>query len=65
MITKKQIIEIADTIKDIARDADGLIELSLVVDKFADYLAAQNPNFKRERFIAYVNGECGPNGGMV
>ena len=65
MITKKQIIKIADTIKDIARDADGLIELSLVVDKFADYLAAQNPNFERERFIAYVNGECGPNGGAV
>ena len=65
MITKNQIIEIADTIKDIARDADGLIELSLVVDKFADYLAAQNPNFKRERFIGYINGECGPNGGRV
>ncbi len=65
MITKKQIIEIADTIKDIARDADGLIELSLVVDKFADYLEAQNPNFNRERFNGYINGTCGPNGGKV
>ena len=26
-------------------------------------IEAQNPNFDRERWLAYVAGECGPNGG--
>lgn len=35
------------------------------VDFLADFLASQNPNFNRERWLAYVAGECGPNGGAV
>lgn len=83
MITKKQIIEIADVIKKIpVYDMDGNEVTDCVMDSpvegiflnmnphdvvrvFADFLAAQNPNFNRKRFIGYVNGTCGPNGGRV
>jgi len=29
----------------------------------ADVCAATNPQFKRDRWMDYINGECGPNGG--
>lgn len=32
---------------------------------FAFVCAASNPRFNRSRWLAYINGECGPNGGAV
>ena len=32
-------------------------------DTCADFCAAQNPRFNRARWLAYIAGECGPNGG--
>lgn len=29
----------------------------------ADFCVIQNPRFNRERWLAYIAGECGPNGG--
>ena len=29
----------------------------------ADFCAAQNPAFNRERWLAYIAGDCGSNGG--
>lgn len=29
----------------------------------ADFLASQNPLFNRERWMDYIAGRCGPNGG--
>lgn len=31
----------------------------------ADFCAAQNPRFNRERWLAYIAGQVGPNGGKV
>jgi hypothetical protein len=31
----------------------------------ADFCASQNPRFNRERWLAYIAGTCGPNGGKV
>ena len=30
----------------------------------ADFCQAQNPNFKRDRWLGYIAGECGPYGGV-
>lgn len=35
------------------------------ISALADFCQAQNPNFNRERWLAYIAGECGPNGGPV
>jgi hypothetical protein len=35
----------------------------LDVKAVADVCARSNPRFKRERWMRYVAGECGPNGG--
>lgn len=31
----------------------------------ADQCAESNPRFNRERWIDYIDGKCGPNGGKV
>jgi hypothetical protein len=33
------------------------------IDHLANFCHSQNPNFKRERWISFIAGECGPNGG--
>lgn len=33
------------------------------IDFLADYCERMNPNFNRSRWLAYIAGECGPNGG--
>ena len=35
------------------------------INLLADFCQSQNPNFNRERWLAYIAGECGPNGGKV
>jgi len=65
-ITKSQIIEIADTIKnlDAYENMQGQWVASIddVVSSFADLLEKSNPAFKRQLFLDYINGKCGPNG---
>lgn len=45
----------------------GLKDLILrtVADELADFCRSQNGRFDRERWLGYINGECGPNGGTV
>lgn len=35
------------------------------VEKIADFCQSENSRFNRVRWMAYVNGDCGPNGGEV
>jgi hypothetical protein len=57
-MSKKHFIALADTIKTSASTytSDQIGEL-------ANFCQSQNRNFNRERWIAYIKGECGPNGG--
>ena len=34
-------------------------------DRLADFCQSQNSRFDRERWLAYIAGGCGPNGGKV
>ena len=66
-MTKKHFIALADMIK--AHNATT----ALLVNQFgtyqrvalAEFLRQQFPQFNEERWIDYINGECGPNGGKV
>ena len=33
------------------------------INRLADFCQSQNPNFMRERWLDYIAGKCGPNGG--
>lgn len=45
-------------------DANKKAQWELDVRYIANVLAQSNPRFKRERWMDYVNGLCGPNGGQ-
>lgn len=62
MMTKKDFIGLADALRQSYRDGALRIKDAEVV---ADFLQSQNPNFKRERWMEYLAGIVGPNGGKV
>lgn len=69
-MTKKQLIELADAICYHNKNAGGSIEPTnkfddIQIQTIADFCVHQNANFKRERWINYINGECGKNGGAI
>lgn len=72
-MTKQHFIALADKIRaynEGAFDAGTNIVSPLKfthtqVLALADFCQSQNPRFNRERWLAYIAGECGPNGGKV
>lgn len=75
-MTKKHFIALADKLRDSTHSA-LLFHLSqhhpavaheamrIITEDLATFCQSQNPRFNRERWIAYINGECGPSGGKV
>lgn len=78
-MSKKHFIALADVVRRLQPDMGVPASLStpqahaekdgrqaqwlLMRDALADFCAAQNGNFKRDRWLGYIAGECGPNGG--
>lgn len=69
-MTKKHFIALADALKTAnlpfqqvgvvpGLEPFGPYQLEIL----ADFCEQQNPRFNRERWISYINGECGPSGG--
>ena len=63
-MTKKHFIALADKIKAIKPNM-AILSGELMVIALADFCQEQNPRFNRERWIDYINGKCGKNGGKV
>jgi len=59
-MSKKHFISLADMIRE---SGLGTIFTWPIVEALADWCATQNDAFNRERWFAYIRGECGPNGG--
>ncbi len=64
-MSKKDFIALADAIREhnqhLAPD-DKRFEAGHL-DTLADFCKSQNSNFMRDRWLSYIAGECGPNGG--
>ena len=65
-MSKKHFIALADVI----RRSNGLVGLegspvfsSFAIVELADFCESQNKAFNRERWLAYIDGRCRPNGG--
>lgn len=61
-MSKKDFIALADAVKWLSA-GDPLSPNQLYV--LADFCKQQNPRFNRERWLSYIAGECGPNGGAI
>lgn len=71
-MTKKHFIALADAMKATkptweasGEDVPALLQWNRDVRSLAAFCEAQNPRFNRTRWINYVNGACGPNGGKI
>lgn len=80
-MTKKHFIELADhlrkpgmmpaaierTFAHYGLTMPGVQEavLQTIATELADFCKAQNGCFDRQRWLSYIAGECGPNGGAV
>jgi len=70
-MSKKHSIKLADAIREHNRilshitdgGADRFTDSQLSV--LANFLKSQNSSFNRGRWLAYIAGECGPNGGEI
>lgn len=60
-MTKKHFIELADVLKRLKSKDQALNDTQL--SALADFCYKQNPAFKRNRWLGYIEGVCGPNGG--
>jgi hypothetical protein len=66
-MTKKHFVALADSIREHNRVARFNGENAFTQEQLAAlarFRASQNPRFKRERWLNYIAGDCGPNGGM-
>jgi hypothetical protein len=67
-MNKKQFIALADAIRDFNKSpkADYMPDFTEDhLNVLADFCASQNHKFMPNRWLAYVKGECGPNGGAL
>lgn len=64
-MTKKHFIALADMVKFDNSFTQGIAWDSVQINRLADFCEAVNPRFNRERWLAYIKGECGKNGGKV
>jgi hypothetical protein len=68
-MTKRHFIALADAIRESNRifaKYGGEVHFSNEhLQVLADFCASQNPAFLRQRWINYIDGKCGPNGGAV
>jgi hypothetical protein len=68
-MSKQDFIVLADDVRRFNRlsDPSGITAPLPFTDKqiecLADFCAGQSPRFNRERWLDYLNGKCGPNGG--
>ncbi|MCU0916975.1 MAG: hypothetical protein MUC88_20795 [Planctomycetes bacterium] len=59
-MTKKDFIALADAIREHRKDfGDGALAC------LADFCYNRNPAFKRSRWLDYIDGVVGPNGGKL
>ena len=68
-MTKQHFIALADEIRQHNKVAAVTPEINAYtkdqIECLADFCKAQNSKFKKDLWIDYVNGLCGPKGGPV
>ena len=64
MMSKQDFVALADSIRQHNNYPGSSIAFERhQLDTLADFCRKQNPRFNRERWLDYIAGKCGPNGG--
>jgi hypothetical protein len=64
-MSKKTFIALADAIREHNRIYIGSEFSDGQLDTLADFCQLQNSQFKHDRWLGYIAGACGPNGGAI
>ena len=72
-MSKKHFIELADMIREHnagkrevwGANAERMCFNAEQINALADFCQSQNSAFMRDRWIAYIKGECGKSGGAI
>jgi hypothetical protein len=65
-MSKRDFVALGDAVRGLVTSDDGSsVEMAAVVETLADFCQSTNPRFKRDRWLSYIAGECGPNGGRL
>jgi hypothetical protein len=64
-MSKKHFIALANTIREHNRVFASKPFTPTAISALADFCQSSNPRFNRDRWLAYIAGECGPSGGKV
>ncbi len=73
-MTKKYFIRMADylTTEEVSKycriasvDGETYVLLTDLHKHLADFNHEMNPRFDRHRWLSYIAGRCGPNGGVI
>lgn len=67
-MSKKHFIALADAIREHNASEGHTLRgdfNQMHIEVLADFCQSQNPNFNRGRWLAYIAGECGSNGGKI
>jgi hypothetical protein len=62
---KKHFIALADKIREFNADETNIPIDGAVIAMLSEFCEEQNPQFNRGRWLGYIAGENGPNGGAV
>ena len=63
-MTKKDFIALANAFRSLLEEStEETITFDQCVNAIADVCQESNPRFDRDRWIGYINGECGSSGG--
>ena len=62
-MTKKDFIALAEYLRDTKGYCEPFTPSQL--EHLANFCHSRNWAFKRERWMSYIAGECGPNGGTI
>lgn len=62
-MTKKDLIRLADYLRDTKYYCEPFTEKQ--IEHLSNFCHEQNHNFMKGRWVDYIAGKCGPNGGTV
>ena len=64
-MTKRHFIALADMIRDVQSDDHRTRFTPYHIERLAAFCQSQNPRFNRQRWLDYIAGTHGPNGGKL
>ena len=64
-MTKQHFIALADAIREVRENYTAIPFTDCQIEELANFCQSQNPRFNRRRWLDYIAGTHGPNGGEL